>query len=70
MWPDGTHSMLFAESNCVPIPTFRTVAQFFFFWGKNTIFGICLYRGVWPYKYAYDVPLVTLIFNIYMGLCV
>ena len=30
MWPDGTHPMLFAESSCVCMPSFRPVAPFFF----------------------------------------
>ena len=45
--------------------SFRPVAPFIFlttvaFWGPffNT-------EGVWPSKYAYDIPLVVLIYNIY-----
>ena len=38
MWPDGTHSMLFIELSCVCMPSFRSVALFFFS-SKSTIFG-------------------------------
>ena len=30
MWLDGTHPMLFEESSCVCIPSFRPVAPFLF----------------------------------------
>ena len=38
VWPDGTHPMLFVESSCVCIPSFRFVAPFFFS-SKSTTFG-------------------------------
>ena len=30
VWQDGTHPMLFAESSCFCMPSFRSVAPFFF----------------------------------------
>ena len=36
MWPDGTHPMLFRESSCVCMLSFRPFAKFFF--GKSFIF--------------------------------
>ena len=58
MWPDGTHPMLFSEISFVSAcQSFRPVAQFFFS-AKTTIFGFFLNtERIWPYKYAYDVPL-------------
>ena len=46
--------------------SFRHVAPFFF-WQKYRfcLFGFLIQKGVWPYRYAYDIPLVTLILNIY-----
>ena len=51
--------------------SFRPVAPFFFFSGKSIIkkkkkkkkkkIYIYIYKGVWPYRHAHDVPLVTLI---------
>ena len=66
MWPDGTHPMLFAESSCVGVPKFQACSSILFS-GKSTIFDFKKTKqiGVWPYRYAYDVPLVTLIPNIY-----
>ena len=60
VWPDGTHPMFM--SSC---QNFRPRAPFFFlakvpFWAFFLI-----QKGVWPYRYAYDVPLVTLILNVY-----
>ena len=68
MWPDGTHSMLIDESSCVCMPSFRSVDPIhFFFWCKSTIFSFFfVQKVVWPYRYADDVPLVTLILNIYI----
>ena len=44
----------------------KPVAPFFFlakvpFWASSSFF----FLGVWSYRYAYDVPLVTLILKIY-----
>ena len=30
MWPDGTHPILFAESSCDCLPSFRSIAPFSF----------------------------------------
>ena len=65
--------MLFAESSCVCMPSFRSVAPFLFC-SENTIFLIkknffyyFFYNmGVGPYRYAHNIPLVTLILNIYI----
>ena len=39
------------------------------FSGKSTIFDFLniffIEKGVWPYRYAYDIPMVMLILNIY-----
>ena len=35
-----------------------------FFSAKVPFLAFLLQKGVWPYKYAYDIPLVTLILNI------
>ena len=48
--------------------SFRPVAPFFFL--VKIPFLVCVFffkiqKGVWPYRYAYDVPLVTLLLNIY-----
>ena len=37
VWSDGTHPILFAESSCVCMPSFRPVAPFFFS-GESTNF--------------------------------
>ena len=37
-----------------------------FFYGKSTIFGIIEYRKGCGHRYAHDVPLVTLILNIWV----
>ena len=37
----------------------------FFFLGKDTIFSFLIQEGVWPYRYAHVIPLVTLILKIY-----
>ena len=42
---------------------FRPIAPFFC--GKSIIFFPLIQKGVWPYRYAYDGPLVTLILNIF-----
>ena len=61
--------MSFAESSCVCIPSFRSVASFYSS-GKSTNFFWFVFflikKGVWPYKHAYDVHQVTLILNIYI----
>ena len=49
MWPDGTHPMLFAESSCICVPSFRSIAPFYFRLKYH----------------AHDVPLVTPILNVY-----
>ena len=40
------------------------------FSGKSTIFGLFITKRVWPYRYAHDIPLVTLIQNVngFLGL--
>ena len=58
VWPYGTNPMLFAEQVVSASQSFRTIAPFIFFWKKN-------FLGVWPYRYTFDVRLVTLILNIY-----
>ena len=64
--PDGTHPKLFAESSCVCIPKFYACSSILFY-GTNTIFGFLgVQKVMWPYRYAYDVPLVALILNIYI----
>ena len=48
MWLDETHPMLFEESSCVCMPSFRPVAPFLFlakyhFWlFKNTEMGVAI----------------------------
>ena len=66
LWPDGIHPMLFAESSCVCMPKFYACSSILFS-GESTIFVFCflIQEGVWPYKYAYDIPLMTKILNIY-----
>ena len=49
--------------------SFRSVAPFFlFFWKKYHICFVLFFdtEKVWPYRHAYDIPLVTLILNIYI----
>ena len=61
--------MLFTESSCNCMPKFKSVAPSFFFYGKSTLFLASFFliqKGVWPYVYTYDIPLVTLILNIYI----
>ena len=61
-------------SQGVCMPKFRPVAPFFFL-ATVPFFFLCFFwggggggnkKGVWPYRYAFDVPLVTLIPNIYI----
>ena len=62
VWPNGTHPMLFAESICVCMPTFYACNSILFFVAKVPFLVIFLIqKKVWPYRYAYDVPLMTLI---------
>ena len=49
---------VFCRIKCVCIPSIRSIVSFFFS-------GKAQFLGVWPYRYVYDVPLVTLIINIY-----
>ena len=42
----------------------RPVAPFFFL-EKVTFLAFLIQEGVWSYKHTHDVPLVTLILNIY-----
>ena len=51
VWPDGTHPMLFAESSCVSMPSFRSVAPFFFL-EKVPFSGFFNTKGVWPYRHT------------------
>ena len=47
VWLDGTHPMLFAESNCVCMPKFKPVDLFFFFFfflSTVSFFVSSLYR--------------------------
>ena len=53
--------MLFTASSCVCMTTFEACSSIIFS-GKKYHFWLL---GVWPYRYAYDIPLVTLILNIY-----
>ena len=58
-------TMLFAGSSWVCMLSFKSVAPFFLS-SRSTIFGFfIIQKGVWPYRYAEDIPLVTLILNIY-----
>ena len=43
VWPDGTHPMLFTESSCVCMPSFRPVALLFFS-GKSIIFVVVFFQ--------------------------
>ena len=45
--------------------SFRPVAPFFFLAKVQFLAFLFNTERVWPYKDAYDVPLVTLILNIY-----
>ena len=52
--------------------SFRPVAPFFFLAKVPFLFVVVFFgsvffikKGVWPYKYADDIPMVTLILNIY-----
>ena len=65
VWPDGTHHMLFVSQIVSAYQRFRPVALFFFLEKVPFLAFFLIQKGVWPYKYAYDVPLVTLILNIY-----
>ena len=49
VWPDGTHPMLFAESSCVCMPSFRPVAPFFF--QAKVPFAVLLFVVVVFFKY-------------------
>ena len=62
MWPDGTYPILFAESSCVCMPSFRSVAPFF----SKMYHFFLIWKGVWPYRHAHDAPMVTPILNIYI----
>ena len=62
MWSDKTHTMLFAVKLCLHDKVLGL--QLFFFSGKSTTFGFLVQKGVWSYRYAYDIPLVALILNI------
>ena len=55
VWPDGTHPMLFAESSCVCMPSFRPVAPFLFL-AKVPFLAFLIQKRVWPYRYAYVIP--------------
>ena len=61
--------MLFAEL-VVCIPNFRPVVPFFLLAKVPFLAFFLIQKGVWPYRYAYDIPFATLILNIYMGLWV
>ena len=45
--------------------SFRPLTPFFFLTKVPFLAFFLEYRKVWPYRHAYDVPLVTLILNIY-----
>ena len=65
MWQDGIHPILFAELSCVCMAKFSSCSSIHFS-GKSTIFGFFkIQNQMWPYRYAYEVPLGTLILNIY-----
>ena len=51
----------------VACQSFRTAAPFFFL-AKAPFLAFLIQNRVWPYRDAYDVSLVTLILNIYVGL--
>ena len=62
--------MLFAESSCQHAKVLGLQLNSFF-WTKYNIFLFfnflifLMQKGVWPYRYAYGVFLVTLIQNLY-----
>ena len=64
VWPDGTYPMLFNESNCVCLQSFRSVTPFFL---EKVLFlaFLKIRKGMWPYIHAYDVPLMTPILTEY-----
>ena len=67
MWPVNTLPTLLEELNCACMPRFRPVAPFFSL-AKVPFFGLFFFgmqKGMWPYRHAYDIPLVTPILNIY-----
>ena len=43
MWPDETHLMLFTESSCVCMPSFKSVAPLFFS-GRSTSSGAFFFK--------------------------
>ena len=51
VWPGRTHPMLFAESSCVCMPSFTSVAPFLFS-RKKTIFLFLISKGIWPYIHS------------------
>ena len=65
MWPNGTNLMLFAESSCVACHNFWPVAALFFLAKVPFLAFSSIQKGVWPYRYAYEI-----LFHIYefMGL--
>ena len=63
VWPDGTHPMSYGEWIIIWMTHFKSVAPLLYS-GKSTIFGIFIWKRVWPYKYADDIPQVTLFLNI------
>ena len=46
--------------------TFRPVAPLFFLEKVLFLAFLKIQKGVWPYRYAHDVPLVTLILTIWV----
>ena len=66
MWPVGPTPCYLQSLVVSASQSFTPVTPFLFltrvpFWA----FFFKIQKGVWPYRYAYDIPLVTLILNIY-----
>ena len=66
MWLNGTQPMLFAESSCACLPNFRSVVPFIFLEKVSLWAFFWIQKGMWPYRYAYVIPLVILTINIYL----
>ena len=55
----------YSKSQVVSVcQSFRPVAPFFFS-GKVPFVVFLIQKGIWPYRHAYDIPLMTVIRNIY-----
>ena len=63
MWLDGNTPCYLQSQVVSECLNFRPIAPILFS-GETTSFLV--QKGVWPYRYADDIPLVTLILNVYV----